>query len=172
MNKDKIILSVSYLVIFAAGVVSGVLILKPEPRPHGRSWLEQELNLTEAQREQMRKIWSQHIEPNEFENRRVLMSERDKAIKELLTAEQLPKYEQIHKEYEVKTTELLQERRNAFQKAVEQTRAILTAKQAKKYDELMKRQRERGGRFGGRGRPPHPEDGNKMEPPHPPPPPF
>lgn len=170
MSKNKVILLVSYLVIFAAGAASGLLILKPEHRPHGRSWLEQELNLTPAQQEQMRKIWSQHIETNELDNRKALAAERDKAVKELLSAEQLPKYEQILKEHDRKMAELSQERMEAFQKAVEQTRTILTPEQAKKYEELMKQPRERGGRFGGRGRP-HPEDANKEELP-PPPPPF
>lgn len=169
MSKNKIILLVSYLVIFAAGAAGGLLILKPEHRPHGRSWLEQELNLTTAQQEQMRKIWSQHIETNELDKRKALAAERDKAVKELLSAEQLPKYEQILKEHDRKMAELSQERMEAFQKAVEQTRTILTPEQAKKYEESMKQPRERGGRFGGRGRP-HLEDANKVEPSPPPPP--
>jgi Spy/CpxP family protein refolding chaperone len=168
MSKNKIILLVSYLVIFAAGAASGLLIPKPEYRPHGRSWLEQELNLTPAQREQMRKIWSQHIVTDEMDNRKALAMERDEAVRELLNAEQLPKYEQILKEHDRKMAELSQERTEAFQKAVEQTRKILTPEQAKKYEELMKRSRERGGHFSGRSRM-HPEDANREGPPPPPP---
>ena len=46
------------------------------------------------------------------------------------------------KEYNRKMDELGQERTQAFEQAVEQTRKILTPEQAGKYDALLKKQRE------------------------------
>jgi cell division protein ZapA (FtsZ GTPase activity inhibitor) len=118
--------------------------------------LREQLNLTAEQQEQMHKIWSgvdasarQH-----FEQRRAFAEDRDKAIAELLTPEQKPKYDQIRQDYDRKLAELSQERKLADDQAVEKTKQILVGDEVAKYEELIKRQRERGpggarGRFGG-----------------------
>ena len=58
-RKIKLLLIVSFLGAFAAGVATGLVTAKPKPGPHEHSWLMSELNLTSAQREQMQKIWSE-----------------------------------------------------------------------------------------------------------------
>jgi hypothetical protein len=73
-----------------------------------------------------------------------LALERDGAIQSLLSNEQRSRYDAIQQEYSRKTEELSQERKRAFEQAVEQTKHILTPQQAAKYDELMKGQREGG----------------------------
>jgi hypothetical protein len=73
-----------------------------------------------------------------------LAQERDGAIQSLLSNEQRSRYDAIQQEYSRKTEELSQERKRAFEQAVEQTKHILTPQQAAKYDELMKGQREGG----------------------------
>ena len=113
-----------------------------------------ELNLTAQQREQMRQIWSETMEASarqHEEQRRAIAQQRDEAIASLLTAQQQPKYQQILADYDRRIEELVSQRRHAFDQAVEQTKQILTADQARQYDELLKRQRDRAP--GGPGRP-------------------
>jgi Spy/CpxP family protein refolding chaperone len=151
MGKTKIILLVCYVVAFAAGTACGVFVSKKDQRPPVRSWLARELDLSPAQQEQIQRIWSQHAGEREGargERRRALAAERDQAVAGLLSAEQKPKYEQILQEYERKVADLAQERRKAFDEAVQQTKTLLSPEQARKYDDLLNRQRERGDRFG------------------------
>jgi len=163
MTKIKAILVVSFLVTFAAGVATGLLIAHLPPRPRGPSWLESELNLTSQQREQMHNIWSEVMGATmgqRMEQGRALRQERDQAIVALLTDEQHPRYDAILKEYARKDGEMSEQRKQAFEEAIRRTKEILTPEQADKYDELMKKQRERG--FG----PPH--GGHRGPPPGPP----
>ena len=146
MTKTKLILIVSVLLVFAAGASLGVLITRPgQPPPRG-SWLANELNLTTDQRDQMRTIWSEAMGSvsKQRERRAALAQERDQAILALLSDAQQAQYDAIQQEYVRKTDELSQERKRAFDDAIEQTKRILTPEQATKYDELLKKQRERG----------------------------
>jgi Spy/CpxP family protein refolding chaperone len=155
MTRTKVILLVCFVAAFAAGTTAGLVAGKSQPRPHDRSWLMAQLSLTTQQREQMRKIWSEAMDASVTqygEQRRAIAGERDKAIAALLTQEQQPKYEQILRECNQKLAELSEQRKHAFEQAVEQTKQILTPDQGKQYDELIKRQRDRG--FGGPGRTP------------------
>jgi Spy/CpxP family protein refolding chaperone len=167
MTKTKIILVMCFLVTFAAGGGAGWLAPRPDhPRPPRGGFLDAELNLTEQQREQMHKIWTEAMRGGDRpqgDQRRVFGQERDQAIAALMTPEQKPQYEKILQDYARKVEELSQERKKAFETAVEQTKEqVLTPEQAAKYDELLKKQRERG--FGG---PPGPPPwGEKGGPPH------
>jgi Spy/CpxP family protein refolding chaperone len=160
MTKIKAILIVSFVVTFAAGAAVGMLVARLDLRPHGPSWLEAELNLTSRQREQMHNIWSEvmgSVMRQRFEQGRALRQERDQAIAALMTDEQRPRYEAILNEYARKDGELSEQRKQAFDEAVRRTKEILTAEQAAKYEELMKRQPDRGfgpPRGGRRGPPP------------------
>jgi len=150
MIRNRVLLLVCFVVAFAAGTTAGLLLAKSGRRPHGYSWLMAELNLTDQQRDQIHKIWSEVMETSakqHWEQRKAITEERDKAIVAMLTPEQQPKYEQILQEYDRKLGELSQQRKRAFEQAIERTRGVLTPDQAKQYDELLKRQRERG--FGG-----------------------
>lgn len=149
MGKTKLILAVSYVLVLTAGGACGwVFSQDKKPRP-ARSWLTRELDLTPGQQEQMRLIWSRHVsDPNSRgpERRRALAAERDQAIQNLLTDEQKANFSQIQQDYENKLKEMAQERKAAWEESVRLTRAILTPEQAQKYDELLKRQQERGER--------------------------
>ena len=157
MTKTKILLVLVFLVTFAAGAVAGRLSAQSGHRPPGRSFLAAELNLTSEQREQMHNIWSEVMGEGgrrQWEQRRLLGQERDQAIAALMTPEQKPQYDKILQDYARKVEELSQERKKAFDQAVERTKQILTPEQAAKYEELLKKAPDRGGFGGPPGAPP------------------
>jgi Spy/CpxP family protein refolding chaperone len=159
MTKTKILLVVVFLVTFAAGAVAGRLSWESGSRPPRPSFLAAELDLTADQREQMHKIWTEVMDEGgrrQWDQRRVLGQDRDAAIAALMTAEQKPQYEKILQDYTRKVDELSQERKKAFDQAVEQTKQILTPEQAAKYEEMLKKMPERGGFRGSPGGPPGP----------------
>jgi Spy/CpxP family protein refolding chaperone len=152
MTKAKAILIIAFLVTFAAGGAAGLLVAYLDHHPHGPSWLAAELNLTSEQKEQMNGIWSEVMGfamRQRAEQSKSLRQERDQAVAGLLTAEQHPRYEAILEDYARKDAEMSEQRKQAFEEAIKRTKEILTHEQAVKYDELMKKQRDRG--FG----PPH-----------------
>jgi Spy/CpxP family protein refolding chaperone len=152
---------VCFLAAFAAGLAVGLVADRAPDPPRHHSWLMAELKLTPQQRDQMGKIWSEVMEGSgrqHGEQRRAITEERDKAIVGILTPAQQPKYDQIQQDYTRKLGELAQQRKAAFDQAVERTKQILTPEQVTKYEELLKKQRERG--FGGpRGMGPGPRGG-------------
>jgi Spy/CpxP family protein refolding chaperone len=167
MTKIKAILVVSFVLTFAAGGAAGLLLAHLDHSHRGPSWLEAELNLTDAQRDQMRTIWSEvmgSITKQRSEQRDALRQERDKAILALLTDEQRPRYDAILTEFSRKDGEMAEQRKQAMDEAVKRTKEILTPEQAAKYDDLMQKQREKGQPRGGRrGSSP---DGTPPPPPH------
>ncbi|HRU06160.1 MAG TPA: periplasmic heavy metal sensor [Candidatus Brocadiia bacterium] len=156
-----------FVAAFAAGVAAGVALFPPPAPPPPGSWLTHELDLTPEQRTQMRQIWSgvmgggrgqRHVE------RQALEKERDEAIQALLTEEQKARYDEVMKSFSAKVAAQAEERKKAFDDAVESTKKILNEKQRAKYEEILK---QRGGR-GRRGPPgPPPDDGGGPEPPPP-----
>jgi Spy/CpxP family protein refolding chaperone len=169
VTRTKIALLLSFAMVFAAGVVVGHLAWRRSPRDR-RSWLGEELNLTPEQREQMRQIWSEAmggLGAERWSRRRALAEEREQAIRELLSPEQLQEYEGILGEHERALQALAEEREKALKEAVERTKRILTPVQREEYEAMMDRVRERAARRG-RGEPgrrPH-----RWGPPGPPPP--
>jgi Spy/CpxP family protein refolding chaperone len=155
MLRTKLILLACFVVTFAAGTTAGLVMTKSQPPQH-EPWLH-ELNLSDAQREQMRKIWSGAMDPSRRDDqRRALSEERDKAIAAMLTPEQLTTYKQIQADYSRKSEELAAQRKVAFDQAVERTKKeVLTPEQAAQYDEILKRQRGPSGSRGPWGGPPH-----------------
>lgn len=147
MTRTKVIFIVSFLLAFAAGTSLGVLVGRPNRPSQHHSWLTSELSLTAEQRDQMSKIWSQtvgSVYKQQGEMRSALSQERDQAIRGLLSETQRTEYEAILQRHSRKMEELSQERKRAFEESVERTRKILTPSQAARYEELMKKQRERG----------------------------
>ncbi len=154
MTKIKTVLIISFLVIFAAGVGVG-LFVGWRTRPHrGGSRLTRELNLTQKQREQMRKIWTESYRGAARqairERKQELRKERDQALQNLLDDKQKAQYQQITEEYSRKQAELSEERKKLRQDAIEKTKLILSESQRKKFEELLKKRGDRG-RGGHRG---------------------
>ena len=150
--KTKIVLIVSIVLFFAAGMALGLLLSRPNQPPpppprHGEGQIEEQLHLTPVQREQMRKIWFDAMAGARQgdDERTAINTQRDQKIQALLSQEQLARYEELQQDYHRKMEELSQARRRATEQAVdEQTRKILTPEQITKYDELMKELRQHG----------------------------
>ena len=146
MSRIRLILAGCFVVVFAAGVSTGVLARHLKAPPRHESWLVRELNLTREQQEQMRKIW-EPIWKRGRDNRPGISRERDEAVVVLLTEEQRPKYEVILREHNRKLEELSQKRQQAIKDAIVLTKGILTKEQAAKYEEMLKKRPD--GRRGG-----------------------
>ena len=139
MTKATIAVGVCFLLAFAAGGAAG-LLLGRSARPAPGSWLTRELGLTPDQQEKMRKIWSESMPPPRPEQREAWEKERDQRIRAMLTAEQQAQYDELMRERAARLAALAEARKKAFEDAVEQTKAILTEPQRKKYEEILKRQ--------------------------------
>lgn len=171
----RVIVSLGFLLTFAAGLVVGMRAgpvrsadpADPAPptaadRPTTRpGWLTSELQLTTEQQQQMRAIWSEaarHGGRDQDEKRRQLRRERDAAIAALVGEDHKASYDAIVKAYADGMAQLEAEWRARFQRAVEQTRAILTPEQQAKYELILSRHAQDGGRgpgaFPGRPRGP------------------
>jgi len=167
MTKSGVILIVSFVMVFLAGVAGGFVVLRSAPPPPRQPWLSRELGLNAKQQEQMRAIWSQDRDHmgQSFEQMRAVREWRDKAIQELLTEDQKAHYDQIVKEADQKMAAITAERRKGFEEKAARTREILNEEQRKKFDALQKEFVPGGPPFGGgpghgRRRPPeggHPE---------------
>ena len=184
----KLIVTIGFLVAFAAGLTVGFETRKSAPAaqppttkpsgPQRSGFLREALNLSPDQQEKMKKIWGDGPPANfkdQRERRDKCRGERDEAVLGLMTAEQKEKYDQIQKDYRAKVDAIDQELRADFQKKVEQTKEILTPEQQTKYDELLARRQpfdrgpgdhgpgERGSdNRGGRGRGDHgPRESNR-----------
>jgi len=170
MNKTKIIVTACACVVFAAGVVAGVAgseslksrkiqddaaDFEREPRPP-RSSLRHELNLTPEQHKQMQEIWSDAVKKtgaDYHEQMEALRQQREQAVRDLLTEEQMLGYEELRQEHFRKIAELSAARKDAFAEAVERTKEILTEEQREKYEELLKRHSDAPSMPGGSRRP-------------------
>jgi Spy/CpxP family protein refolding chaperone len=169
MSKSGVVLILSFVMVFAAGVAGGFVVQRSAPPPRREPWLSKELGLTPKQQEQMRAIWSQdERQPmgQSFEQMRAVREWRDKAVRELLTEDQRTRYDQILKETEQKMAAITAERRKGFEEKAARTKEILTEEQRKKFEALLQKEFVPGGPpFGGgpghgRRRPP---DGGRPE---------
>ncbi len=148
----KVVVVVSFLVAFAAGLVVGAEVRRagsPPAKGPGRhgGWLAAELSLSAAQQEQLEAIWSETASQGRRqreERRRDLYRQRDEAIAALVRPEDRPRYDAILQNHADQMTQLESEWRSSFEAAVERTKQILTPEQRVKYEEVV--QRHQGGR--------------------------
>jgi Spy/CpxP family protein refolding chaperone len=149
VTKTKVILLVSFAVVFAAGAAMGRL-LAPQERERRRGFgPAEELGLTPEQGEQMRAIWSEvfsRLRKEHGNRRQELARERGEAVRELLTEEQREQYDGVFEEYERELRGLEEQRDAAVEEAVERTKEILTPEQREKYEEMLSRMRQLSGR--------------------------
>lgn len=158
----KLVVIFGFLVAFAAGLVVGRQTPGPAAptttQPAGRQgWLAAELNLTPAQQEQLKAIWSDTARRGGREQedlRRQYRREREEAIAALVPPRDKPKYDEIVKTYSERSAALEEEWRASFRNAVERTKQILTPQQREKYEKIQQRwDAERGSRDRGRRSP-------------------
>ncbi|MCD6417137.1 MAG: hypothetical protein J7M08_10655 [Planctomycetes bacterium] len=149
MTKTKVLIVLSLAVAFGAGLALGRLTAQIAPHRSRRSWLDRELNLTPEQREQMKAIWSEvmgRLRESLPTWRGQFDDEQREAVRQILTEEQKERYEQIIEEQKQKREARSEQRRQAFQEAIERTKQILTPQQRDKYERLMGNMQERRGR--------------------------
>jgi len=164
----KFVVTLGFLVAFAAGLVVGIeksvrppVVTNPSTRPSGPrgGGMTAELKLTPEQQEQMKKIWQDvamrgRNQPQQGERRQQLRVERDEAIAALVKPEDKEKYDQIQKNYHDQLEAMDRELHEAFDKAVKLTDEILTPEQRTKYHEILSRHQPGSGGPGHRERGP------------------
>lgn len=160
MSKQIILTIVLFVVALGSGIVVGVNLKHGGGGDRGaqeRSLLADELNLTSAQRDQMREIWSAMTRgsgpggASRHDSMRQMQKERDDQVVALLTPEQKASYDKIQEHFSQQVADMNHEREVAFQKAVEKTKTILDEKQRAKYEEILKRGPRSGGSWERRG---------------------
>jgi len=105
-----------------------------------RPSLTESLALTPAQSEQLKTIWSDWdiSRQSRPERHAQFQKERDDAIQTILSDTQKTAFDDAQKKYRHQLDQLDEERRQAFQAAVDKTKAILNETQCAKYDEILK----------------------------------
>jgi Spy/CpxP family protein refolding chaperone len=148
MTKMRLMVTVCFLVAFAAGTTLGMLVRRPPERVHhGRSYLARELDLTLEQQEQVSKIWretTRAAQQQQREQRDDLQRARDEAICSRLSVEQALWYDEVMKEYARALAEGSQLRRRMTEDAVKRTKEVLNEEQRAKYEKLLQARTERG----------------------------
>lgn len=139
MKKTSIMLSIAFVLVFAAGIAVGTVAqhrTKP-PKDFG-AFLAEKLDLTADQQTQMKAIWSKAMSRDTSGRNRYqeLREQRDAAINALLGPSQMVEYQAIIDTYKDQFNKLRQSRREAIDNAVAQTRKILTPRQLELYDKL------------------------------------
>ena len=165
MIRSRSIFLLAFLSAFGAGLSVGLLWQRstsaektpPSQLQQQDGWLS-ELNLTPDQREKIKAIWTEAMKPGNWqaqhEKREAAQTERDEALKGLLSAEQKPKYDDILAAYQKKMDELNADNKKSRDAAYEKTKAILNETQRVQYDELRKKRMEGRGRHGEGNKPP------------------
>lgn len=163
MNKVRSLIVLMFLSAFAAGVCAALVaktpVKQPQERGGGPSFLTAELDLSKSQQEEMMKIWGGMMDRNQWqkdgEQRRQYQKQRDDAIRQLIPADKRAEVDKINETFAVQMTEMGEQRKKAFDAAVEKTKAILSPEQREKYEEFLKKRSEwRRGPGGGPGGPP------------------
>ena len=159
MTKWRMAMIGALILAFAAGIPVG-WIVNPVDRPrdaerYNPSWLRTELELSETQKEQMREIWSRAAEEYDNYDHTEFARDQDDVVREMLTEEQIARYNEIESEFRQKRERRNNEKRARYKATIEETMAVLTEEQRNKFEELLEAQRELGylPRLGGqRGR--------------------
>lgn len=158
---ELLIVGVAALAL-GAGIVGGLLVAKlpsasasntHPPRGTDRSPLGDELELSAAQREQVREIWEgvRSEVHQTFDKAKDLERRREEALIGLLTDAQKEKFEQLASGFAIEFDTLREDRDRLFESAVEKTKQLLNEQQRGKYEEILK---TRGpGAIGGGGPP-------------------
>jgi hypothetical protein len=145
--KPMALLFAAFGLALAAGIAGGLLLARV-PRDQGRSNrsaaasspLGAELGLSSTQAEEMRKIWEGVRDTAQqcFDDGRRLQKDRDDALVALLTNEQKERFEKISSDYAEQFAGLNRRRDKEFQKAVHQTRQLLSESQWQKYEQILR----------------------------------
>lgn len=147
MTRMRVAMAVLCVAAFAAGFATA-LALRPWSAPPARgpvSWLASELGLSAQQQQEMSKVWAEVGRDgprDDGDRRRAIQKSRDEAIRQLVPPDRASELEKVYETYAQQMAELSAQRRLAFDRAVERTKALLTPAQRVKYDELLAKRSE------------------------------
>lgn len=161
MGSIKFYLVLALLVTFGAGLATGRLKFGDAPdrdrdRKSPGSKLCDELGLAGPEREKVLSIWKQtmkEVPPPPMDKFREIDRARDETLLSLLTDAQRAKLEQINADADRQKEEINKPAIEAFKRADEQTRALLTPEQQQKFDKIVSERSKRFRNFrGGAGK--------------------
>jgi len=146
MTRTRVILLVSFLMVFAAGVALGTLVAATTHLSTRQSYLSRKLDLTPEQRQQVQEIWSGAVNVGRqrpAERRKAIRKEHEEAVRQMLTEDQKVPYEEMLRGYSSKLAALEDEKKQLFQEAVTRTKAILDDRQREEYEAFLKKRNVR-----------------------------
>ena len=115
--------------------------------PGSGRWLDRRLGLSREQSEKIETIWEKTLnEPTlrtTEDQRMKLIHDRDNELYNLLNDQQKNDYQRIKNEYAARLGDLARERDAAMQKAIEQTKLVLSDAQRSEYEKLLAAQHGR-----------------------------
>jgi hypothetical protein len=99
-----------------------------------------DLQLTDAQRARIQKIWEgvKDASDQSYRQANQLQRQFDDKVQRLLTPEQMKQYQEYYKQYQQDFFKLQSERDAAVKKAIEETKTLLSDDQRQKYDVILK----------------------------------
>lgn len=152
MSRTRVILTLLFVLTLSSGLVAGMLVTRlpattgPQETGKPRTPFAEALQLTDEQNDKMRQIW-ERVRDNVdqcFIDAQEVQKRRDQELMELLTADQKAKFARIQKDSSAALAKLKLDRDGMFQKAVAETKQILTESQQKRYDEILQTRLGRG----------------------------
>jgi Spy/CpxP family protein refolding chaperone len=143
-RRLRILFSAAFALALIAGAAAGVLAMRflfhPAPASTATASTLDDLNLSPAQREQIKQIWEKVLEQSDelYKRTQALQDEHDNKIFKLLTPDQQKQYSQIYNQDRETYAKLRAQRDAALKKAVNDTRRLLSDSQRDKYDGILK----------------------------------
>jgi Spy/CpxP family protein refolding chaperone len=146
MKRSRQVLLMMAVLVLCAGVVVGRLSarlsaeISPPPPGHTPSWLADQLDLTTDEQQKMDAIWADVKQQmsRDWDKRHDLDRQRDEAVRDLLSNDQLVQYEEIYETYREKRADMEKTRDGLIKSAEERSRELLTDSQKVQWDQLAK----------------------------------
>lgn len=142
-STSSLLILVACALALLGGAAAGMLAMKLSPATSpslvDHTSLGDDLQLTPAQRDQIRAIWEQVRQKSAdatAEGQR-LESSWEERLKSLLTPDQLKEYEKIHRDYNDGVSALKSRQEKAMAQAIERTRELLNETQRRRYDVIL-----------------------------------
>jgi Spy/CpxP family protein refolding chaperone len=140
--KATLVLIFAYVLALAAGTTSGVLAerLRASAPVGSAAPLAAQLQLTDAQTEQMRNEWEsvRGTVDDCYKQAQLIERERDQALVNLLTDEQKARFAPVDQGYKQRFDALALRRDDALHTALDKTESILTPDQRVKYEQIVR----------------------------------
>jgi Spy/CpxP family protein refolding chaperone len=143
----KSIVLAAFVLTLGAGVMAGLLTAK---LPHAaptlpavpavmNSALADQLSLTPAQAARMKEIWEsvRDLSDDSYQASRKIEEDSKQAVRALVPADKMDAYNAIMRKAQDDNASLIAKRQAAFDKAVKQTKEILSPPQQEKYDAIL-----------------------------------